>query len=234
MIFTNENWEGSSGQSWAACLEQTHVTWLINEKIKTYSGEELEAAKTATKQMGYDFRVDKAYFKDNLEDNSLYLKIDIKNIGIAPFYYDHTMWPVAIGVLKAGVLVKSWNTTWDLDTIPADATISSFEYMVETIDLDEGDYTLGIKVINPLENGNILGFANANQRADGWLELGDITVSDASNTDTSVGNSENTSSDIPKTGDGYIITILYLLMMAVIAVGSIVLTKRIGKRNYKA
>ncbi|MDF2484064.1 MAG: hypothetical protein K0R46_232 [Herbinix sp.] len=230
MIFKNENWEGESGQSWADCLEQTHVTWLMNEKIKTYTGVELEAAKTVAKQMGYDFRVDKAYFKDILEDDSLYLKIDIKNIGIAPFYYNHTMWPVAIGVMRDGELVKSWNTTWDLNTIPADATISSFGYTVDAIDLENGAYNIGIKVINPLENGNILGFANAGQRADGWLVLGSITVSNASNTDTTSVNSENASSDLPKTGDGNIMTFVYLLMM-MIAVGGIALIKTIGKRN---
>ncbi|MGB4657801.1 MAG: DUF4832 domain-containing protein [Mobilitalea sp.] len=238
MIFTNENWEGTSGQSWAASLEQTHVTWLINEKVKTYSGEELEAAKTASKQMGYDFRVEKAYFKDNLEDDHLYLKIDIKNIGIAPFYYDHTMWPVAIGILKKGKLVKSWNTTWDLDTIPADATISSFEDTVDASDLEDGAYTLGIKVINPLENGNVLGFANASQRTDGWLELGSITVgnvliTDTSDTDTSVTDKavENASTDIPKTGDNNIITFAYLLIMAILA-GGFTLIRRIEKRMW--
>ncbi|MDF2942299.1 MAG: hypothetical protein K0S01_1157 [Herbinix sp.] len=97
--------------------------------------------------------------------------------------------------------------------------------------MKEGAYTLGIKVINPLENGNILGFANANQRADGWLELGNITVINASNTDTSTKNSVNTSSDIPKTGEGNIITFLYLVMMTIIAVCGIVLNKTIGKRR---
>ncbi|MFT4143048.1 MAG: DUF4832 domain-containing protein [Mobilitalea sp.] len=219
-LFSEEKWEGDSGQSWAACLAQTHVTWLINEKIKTYTGEDLAAAKIASNQMGYDFQVDKAYFKDILDDNSLYLKIDLKNIGIAPFYYDHTLWPVAIGVLKDGELVKSWNTTWDLNTIPADATVNSFAYMVDGTDLENGSYTLGIKVINPLENGNVLGFANVNQRADGWLELGNVTVNNTVASDTS-GNSESTSSEVPKTGEGSLFTFLSLLVLAVIAIGSI-------------
>jgi hypothetical protein len=230
MIFTNEKWEGTSGQSWASCLEQTHVTWLINEKIKTYTGTELEAAKTASKQMGYDFRVDKAYFKDTMKDDSLYLKIDIKNIGIAPFYYDHTMWPVAIGVMKDGELVDSWKTTWDLNSIPADGSISAFEDTVDAAGLGDGTYTLGIKVINPLENGNILGFANANQRADGWLELGDFTVSKNDKADdASTDNTNNASTDVPKTGDSNTNIFTYLLVIA--AAAAIAVIHRISAKG---
>lgn len=44
--------------------------------------------------------------------SALYLKVDIKNIGVAPFYYNHELWPVEIGIKKGDSVVKTWRTTW--------------------------------------------------------------------------------------------------------------------------
>ncbi len=176
-IFASDPWKGGEGQTWADCLAQARPTWLMCHKIQTYTGDTYKNALKASKQLGYDFRVSTAYF-DNLSKTSpLYLGIDIKNIGIAPFYYDHTMWPVKVGVKKGGKLVKSWTTTWDLDTIAADGKPKTFEYSVNAPGLAAGTYNMCIKVVNPLEKGNILGFANAGQNSDGWLDLGTFTVS---------------------------------------------------------
>lgn len=175
-IFASTPWKGSTNQTWAACLSEAHPTWLMCEQIKNYTGTTLANARTASKQLGYDFQVAAAYY-DNLSSSSaLYLGIDIKNIGIAPFYYDHTMWPVQIGVKQGGTLVKSWTATWDLNTIPAGGSVKTFEHTVSSPGLASGTYNMCIKVINPLSNGNKLGFANVGQNADGWLDLGSFTV----------------------------------------------------------
>lgn len=178
-IFSGTTWQGSTSQSWAACLSEAHPTWLMCDQMKYYCGNTLTNAKTAAKQLGYDFRVKTAYY-DNISTSApLYLGIEITNIGIAPFYYDHTMWPVEIGVKQNGALVKSWTTTWDLNTIPADGSIKTLEYTITSPSLAAGSYSMCIKVVNPLVNGNKLGFANAGQNADGWLDLGTFTVGGA-------------------------------------------------------
>ncbi len=178
-IFSGTPWQGSTNQSWSACLSEAHPTWMICDRMKSYTGNTLANAKTAAKQMGYDFRVITAYYDNIPASAPLYLGIDIKNIGIAPFYYDHTMWPVQVGVKQNGSLIKSWTTSWDLNTIAADGSVKTFEYTAAAPALAAGTYNMCIRVVNPLANGNKLGFANAGQNADGWLELGSFTVGGA-------------------------------------------------------
>lgn len=163
-------------QNWDDCLEESHATWMLCENIKYYTGTTLANARQAAKQLGYDFQVSTAYYDDTDVSSALYLKVDIKNIGTAPFYYDHTVWPVEIGVKQGDTLVKTWSTEWDLCDIPADDSVCSFDYTIDNHNLNVGNYSICIKVINPLTNGNILGFANKNQGSDGWLNLGNIRI----------------------------------------------------------
>ncbi len=174
-IFEDEHWISESGQSFEKSLEQTHATWLINEEIKNYTGDELEAARLATVQLGYDFQVSKALYKEVLIDSELVVGVEIMNQGTAPFYYSHEIWPVEIGVFRGGQLISRWVTDWDLNSIPADGSSVSFESKEPFVG-DAGMYMLAMKVIPPLENGNVLKFANAGQGEDGWLELGSFKV----------------------------------------------------------
>lgn len=180
-IFDSEPWTGAPDmphESWDINLKLIRPSWMINESIKTYKDEVLEKAIKASRQMGYDFRVITAYYKDNIKSkDKLYLAVDIQNIGIAPFYYDHTTWPVLVGVKKGDEVVASYTTTWDLNTIAPDSDPVRFEYRAESpIGLEDGYYTICIKVQNPLPEGNPLGFANEYQYDDGWLDLGIFAV----------------------------------------------------------
>lgn len=176
-VFENEPWIGGNGEKWEDCVDLAHPTWLLNEAIKTYSGQAKENAIKAAKQMGYDFTVTSAYFSNLSSRHQLYLGIDIKNIGIAPFYYDHTMWPVEIGVKKDGRIISSWITEWDLNTIAADGQVYSFHYTTpDRNGLPKGTYNMCIRVVNPIPNGKKLGFANTGQNEDGWLDLGTFNV----------------------------------------------------------
>ncbi|MCR5736056.1 MAG: DUF4832 domain-containing protein [Eubacterium sp.] len=165
-------------QDWNLCMEEAHATWMLCEQMKYYQGTTKTNARNAAKQLGYDFRVTTAYYPDRCE-GTLPIRIDMKNIGSAPFYYDHEVWPVAIGVKQSGTLVKQWQTDWDLCDIPADATVRSFSKTIENPGLNAGNYTLCMKVLNPLEHGNVLGFANQGQESDGWLNLGTVTISES-------------------------------------------------------
>jgi hypothetical protein len=180
-IFASEPWTGAPdrpNESWDTDLKLIHPSWLINEGIKTYKGEEKTAAEKAANQMGYELRVEKAYYKDDLKKSDrLFLAVDIRNIGAAPFYYDHALWPVKVGIKRDGKLIDSWTTDWDLDAIAADGKAVRFEWSGSGRNgLKAGYYNLCIKVENPLPNGNALGFANEYQYDDGWLDLGLFTA----------------------------------------------------------
>lgn len=184
-MFVKETQSGEC-QDWNRCLEETHATWLLCDQMRYYSGTTLLNARKAADQLGYDFQVEKAYYRDVVQQGELYLKLAIKNIGAAPFYYDHKMWPVKIGVKQGKNLVKTWETDWDLCNVPADGNITEWEYSVNHHELQAGEYTLCIKVENPLTEGNNFWFANENQEEDGWLTLGTFEVEQQSDTQNHV------------------------------------------------
>lgn len=174
---TDPNADMVNRQDWDACVEESHASFLLCDAVKNYSGAARENAIEAAKSLGYDMQVSAAYFADSMKaDSSLKLNVDIKNIGVAPFYYDHETWPIMIGVKQDGVLVKQYETEWDLSAIPADGKDVKFKHTVSDHGLGGGEYTLCIKVRNPLAGGVIFSFANEGQNADGWLELGTFNV----------------------------------------------------------
>ena len=175
ILFKNADMVSESGQKFKHCVDQTHVTWLINEGIKSYQGDELTAARKASMMMGYDFQVQSSIYKDTVTDGQQTLTINIKNIGVAPFYYDHRTWPIAIGVFKEDVLVDTVMTDWDLNTIPADGKPVVFEQQLISLD-EAGNYVCKLQVINPMANGKPLLFANLEQQLDGWLPVAQFAV----------------------------------------------------------
>lgn len=176
-------WVGGNNNDWVTCVSKLHPTYMLcyscNEYIDTTTNQSKTNSIIAQHMMGYDFRVTTAYYNNSISRHSaLNLTLDIQNIGAAPFYYDHTTWPIAVGVKNStGSLIKSWNTTWDLNTFPADSSTNKSPQFSITHGLPIGNYNICVKVINPLLNGHQLGFANLGQTADGWLDLGSFNVS---------------------------------------------------------
>lgn len=174
---TDPNADMVNRQDWDACVQESHASFLLCDAIKSYTGVTRKNAIEASKSLGYDMRVSCAYFAESIKtDSALKLNLNIKNIGVAPFYYDHETWPILIGIKQDGVLVKQYETQWDLNRIPADGKDVTFKYAAEDHGLGGGEYTLCIKVRNPLAGGVIFSFANEGQNADGWLELGAFRV----------------------------------------------------------
>ncbi len=166
-----------SRQDWYECLEESHATFMLCNAIINYTDKTRENAIEAAKALGYDLQVTNAYYCNTLEAGTpLSLKVDIKNNGVAPFYYDHTNWPVLIGVKQNGTLVKQYYTEWDICDVKADGKEVSFEHVVDAHGLGGGEYTLCIKVQNPLYGGVNFSFANEGMTEDGWLELGGFDV----------------------------------------------------------
>ena len=189
MIFS-----GNAGdyQDWTKCLNESHATWMLNESIKSYSGTSRTRAEAAAHSLGYDLQVDKAYFADYVRSGeNISLKVDIKNIGTAPFYYGHDIWPVQIGIKNGTGFTNVITTDWDLNSIPANSTNVSFNQSL-LANIPAGDYELCMKVKNPIASGVPLSFANADQSGDGWLKLGNITVT-ADEASTSENVSESVS-----------------------------------------
>ena len=164
-------------QDWYECVNESHASFLVCDAIKNYRGTTKENAIEASKSLGYNMQVSAAYYADSIKANgALKLNVDIKNIGVAPFYYDHNTWPVLIGIKQDGVLVKQYETEWNISDIPATGEDVKFKHTVSDHGLGGGEYTICIKVRNPLAGGVVFSFANEGMNEDGWLELGTITV----------------------------------------------------------
>jgi hypothetical protein len=191
------SWPGGSGQvdNMKACIELEHTTWKINQGSTSYSAADANVG-AAVREMGYDFTVNNAYFK-NTAAGTTAIGVQISNDGVAPFYYP---WTVTLGLRNSsGTVVKTWDTSWDLRTVMplkirafpdwgvgSDPTYLNYgypQYFQTSVDLSSvttGSYSLVMRVKNPLEtvsaNAKKLRFANATQGSDGWLGLGSMSV----------------------------------------------------------
>ena len=164
------SWPNGSGQvdSPKASTELSHVTWLLNQTGAQggYSPTDPNII-AGVGEMGYKLYVPQANFNNSV-GTSFNVGVTIENLGVAPFYYP---WTVALALLDgSGNVVKTWNTSWDLRTVQpltirafpdwnvgADPTYISygwpmnFETSINTSGVAAGNYTLALRVVNPLE-----------------------------------------------------------------------------------
>lgn len=174
---TDPNADMVNRQDWDACVQASHASFLLCDAIKNYAGTTRENAIAASQSLGYDMQVTAAWYADSIKAEApMKVDLDIRNNGIAPFYYGHESWPILIGVKQDGVLVKQYKTEWNLSDVPATGEDVSFKHTVDVHGLGGGDYTLCVKVQNPLQGGVVFRFANQGQNDDGWLDLGGFTV----------------------------------------------------------
>ncbi|WP_084558108.1 fibronectin type III domain-containing protein [Hamadaea tsunoensis] len=198
-------WPGGSGQvdNMKACIELEHTTWKINQTSQSYAATDANVA-AAVRLMGYNLSVSNAYFK-NSATGTTNVGVQIKNDGVAPFYYP---WTVTLGVKDStGAVVRSWDTSWDLRTVQplkirafpdwgvgSDPTYLDYgypQYFQSAVDLSglaSGAYSLVLRVKNPLEtvsaSAKKFRFANATQGSDGWVGLGSMSVGSGGGGDT--------------------------------------------------
>ncbi|MCR4778469.1 MAG: DUF4832 domain-containing protein [Lachnospiraceae bacterium] len=174
---TYPDWiEPEGRQDFETCINTVHPTWLICDRIKLYQGDARDRAIEFSKKLGYDFRVKEATFSETVNDKSFDLDIVMENIGVAPFYYNASKWPVLIGFKNEEGLVAMHKTDWNLSSVPADGSAVSFSYSLKDHKLGKGDYEVCIKVSNPHKGGRFITFANEGGKEDGWLTLGNIHV----------------------------------------------------------
>lgn len=139
-------------QDFMECVEQTHVTWLMDSGVFSQryqlSEERKKMAEAAVRRMGYDLFVSSVSFSKGE------MKLTVENRGVAPFYYD---WPVE---LRSGKVRK---TEWKLSKVlPGEKAVWTARVP------DAGE--VAIRVPNPMLGGRPLQFANKEYR-DGWLVL---------------------------------------------------------------
>jgi hypothetical protein len=127
-------------------------------------------------RLGYELYVSNAVVVDASVSGSLRVDLQVRNTGVAPFYYD---WPVQLGALNSSnTLIKTWSTTAKLSSLLPATTNTSWTWSQAGHGLEAGQYTLVLRVQNPLTNGVPFRFANDTQdtAVPGWLTLGQVTI----------------------------------------------------------
>ncbi len=167
-----------AGQEFDRCVDLTHASWMLNHGAFSpgFTGNQKTLALAGSARLGYELYVSNAVIVDASVSGSLRVDLQVRNTGVAPFYYD---WPVQVAALNSSnTLVKTWSTTWKLSSLLPAATNAFWTWSQAGHGLGAGSYKLLLRVQNPLTNGVPFRFANDTQDADlpGWLTLGQVTI----------------------------------------------------------
>eukprot|EP00741_Cyanophora_paradoxa_P020603 tig00021275_g19887.t1 len=159
-----------NGATVSECIRTTRASWMIFAK----GFDAICRINAAGRAMGYELH---AIFAPTAT-STLRLTVHIENRGVAPFYYK---WPVqargpANVALRGadGKVASQWTTNWDIRaTLPG----QPFAYTTvrSTTSVPRGQYTVSMRVANPLPAGLPFRFANAEQSG-AWLDLGSVTL----------------------------------------------------------
>lgn len=157
-----------------ACVRATHASWLINQGVFMLDFlpgvPSFHRALHAHRCLGYELFVDRACVERS--GHVLSVSVEMKNLGVAPFYYD---WEVELGFIESTVQalsvmgIRDWRVS---DIMPGEvATVWRTQIPLEQLPghLDK----ILLRVKNPLTAGQNLRFSNVEQDADvnGWLTL---------------------------------------------------------------
>jgi hypothetical protein len=166
-----------AGQGYSNCVALAHASWMLDQKVFSpgFTGTQQTLALAGAQQLGYDLYVSSAVLVDASVAGSLRVDLQLRNTGVAPFYYD---WPVQLAARSNNVLVKTWTTAWKLSSLVPAATNTLWTWSQAGHGLQAGSYRLLLRVQNPLTNGVPFRFANTAQDADlpGWLTLGQVQI----------------------------------------------------------
>ncbi|MFT3734290.1 MAG: DUF4832 domain-containing protein [Rhodocyclaceae bacterium] len=158
-------------------VDATHVSWLMDSGMfkAGNSSERRERAIEEVRHMAYEFHVARVAL--SIAADTLQAQLSIENRGVAPFY---AAWPLELCLLdNRGRPVRNQRQDGtSLQNILPGNTPATRNASINTTGLAAGTYRVLLRVIQPLDKGLPLRFANRTQDADlpGWLSLGEIAL----------------------------------------------------------
>jgi hypothetical protein len=165
-------------QPFLDCAKALHLTWTMDTGMfrEQPSPKRLANALAQVIQLGYEFYVVSIDYPQTASGDALSLSVHLINRGMAPMYH---AWPVEFcAVNSRNEIQHTWKTGWNLMGIlpkPEGVTMTT---SLDITGLPTGNYTLLMRVVNPLPQGKPLQFANADWGTvqPGWLTLGPLRV----------------------------------------------------------
>ena len=158
-------------QDFAQCVQQTHVTWLMDTGMfrEKQSRSRINRAIQQVQGMGYEFHIGSAE-TNRLPGGDVTIRIKVRNTGVAPFYHD---WQVELAAMDGERMVRSYPTEWKIVGLLPEQEPRDWTVRIPSDQVPTATTGFAVRVANPLPGGLPLRFANEeNDRlADGWLAL---------------------------------------------------------------
>ena len=183
----------TQAQNFEQCVQETHASWLMDTGMvrNHQSATRIINASRAVQRMGYEFHVMRAGL--SREADTTQLTVQLRNTGVAPFYYD---WKIVVAAIdRSGTVIKEWPTDRKIAGLLPGESPRAWQLLLKTSEIPNSGDFLAFRVVNPLSNGMSLRFANTaeRQQADGWFRIGSLTASkdrSANGSSASVGRAE--------------------------------------------
>lgn len=179
-----QHWPNIVGQDVMECYDSIHPTWLFAHHNFTQMAPNTTAWNNAIlvqKLMGYRLFVNQ--YRLSAESGKPVVELKIQNNGVAPIYAN---WDVEFGAINSADEFQSLGSVpMHLYLIQPDENDNYRSFFSEN-SLADGTYMTLMRVRNPLHtfsaNAQPVRFANTNQDQDinGWLTLGEMTISGGS------------------------------------------------------
>lgn len=162
-------------QNFRRCVEETHVTWLMDSGMfgKERRADRIARAEEEVRRMGYEFHAP-AVTIEQLQGGKVRVSLELENRGVAPFYYD---WRAEWGLLADGRPIRLFPCGGTLHGLLPGDPPRVWTGVLDLSGTEPGTYTLAVRVPNPLKGGIPIRFANASQDvATGWLTLDEVRL----------------------------------------------------------
>lgn len=175
-ILRSETLYGTLLKSTLQLVEQSHMTFIgPNGPYAIKPGGAVQAGiDQVLEHLGYRIYIEQAEMPRRLFlERQIHITLHFANDGAAPIYYN---WPVKVFLFDIdGIVAKTYRPKMDLRRILPGASYR-VSFSVPVGRLEEGIYTLGFAILDPLTDQPAVRLAMANPRGDLIQEIGKFEV----------------------------------------------------------
>lgn len=145
----------------------SHTTYIVALPQGNDNSEDL------LKTIGYRLMVENVHYSNEIYyKNTVSIMFNIKNAGIAPFYYK---WPFRCFFFNEnGEMMESQDIDLDVTKILPGNVV--YHYADIFVSLEPGDYTIKLGLINPYTGNAEVMFANIEMESDCLLPVGNLII----------------------------------------------------------
>ncbi|MDR1030282.1 MAG: DUF4832 domain-containing protein [Treponema sp.] len=158
---------------WIQRVHASSLGWIAD-----YDKNNASLSKNAArmqKALGYRYVINSATYNKTIRPgDELAIELEISNVGSAPFYYQ---WPVELSLLNLQRDVV-WKGTLDADIrewLPQETSLLTGKIVIPPT-LENGNYIIGLSILDPSGNMPSIRFANTNYYNGGRTPLGIIGI----------------------------------------------------------